>query len=140
MDSEVTENLFPLLSLPAEIRDMVYEHVLFASACTTNVPQRQANLEKGVEIHTNILFTNHQVFQEARNVIIGAQLVQVISQGGKLQKLRQGATVEDGIPLFHTRYRLFCLLKHVSKFLWPFLNANAPLLSKFRSTTRTAYD
>lgn len=117
MDSETTEEFFPLLELPLEIRDMVYEHVLFASAHTTDISPRRAIVDVGTPIHTNILLTSRQVFQEARNVIIGAQLVHVTTHGGKLEDLRTRAAMEDGIPMFHTKYRHFCLLKHFSKLL-----------------------
>ncbi|KAG6363961.1 hypothetical protein INS49_009064 [Diaporthe citri] len=115
MDSETAKQSFRLLELPPEIRDMVYVHVLFASAHTTDISQRKASLDidVGTPIHTNILLTSRHVFQEARNVIIGAQLVQVITCGGKHQDLRTGAAMEDRIPTFHTRYRHFCLLKHI---------------------------
>lgn len=81
---------------------MVYEQVLFASA-------------RGIKIHTNILLTSRQVFEEARNVIIGAQLVQVITRGQTPLLWKIAAFLEDGIPLFHSRYRKFCLLKHRSE-------------------------
>lgn len=115
MDSRASERPFPLLDLPGELRDLVYEQVLFASAWTTDTSQRRENLKKGVSIHTNILLTSRQVFEEAQNVIIGAQLVKVCIRGGKPQSLQSVAAIEDGIPMFHTRYRKFCLLKHNSE-------------------------
>lgn len=115
---------------------MVYEHVLFASTRTTDISQRQASLDVGTPIHTNILLTSRQVFQEARNVIIGAQLVQVITRGGKLQDLRTRAAMEDGIPMFHTRYRHFCLLKHISKLLSPYHR----IISLFGFKCKNAYE
>ncbi|KAI7779785.1 hypothetical protein LA080_000382 [Diaporthe eres] len=113
MDSQIAKESFPLLDLPPEVRDMIYERVLFASAHTTDICQCQVCLDVGTPFHTNILLTSRQVFQEARNVLIGAQLVQVVTHGSKLQDLRTGAAMEDGIPMFHTRYRHFCLLKHI---------------------------
>lgn len=120
MDSEIAKESFPLLELPPEIRDMIYEHVLFASAHTTDICQCQVCLNVSTSIHTNILLASRQVFKEARNVIIGAHLVQVVTHGGKLQDLRTRAATEDRIPMFHTRYRHFCLLKHISKLLSPY--------------------
>lgn len=117
MDSETGKEVFPLLNLPAEIRDMIYEHVLFASAHITDITQRQASVKKGIQIHTNILLASRQVFQEAQNALLRVQLVQVISHGAKLQDLQQRAAVEDGIPLFHPRFKRFCLLKHISRLL-----------------------
>lgn len=116
MDSRIPQKTFPLLDLPGELRDMIYEQVLFASAVTTDISQRRANLEKGVQIHTNILLISRQVFEEARNVMIGTQLVQVITRGGVPENWRIAAAIEDGIPLFHPRYRKFCLLKHRSEY------------------------
>jgi hypothetical protein len=115
MDSRISSTSFPLLDLPGELRDLVYEHALFASAWTTDTSQRRENLKNGVQIHTNILLTSRQVFEEARNVMIDAQLVKVSIRGGKPQSLRSAAAIEDGIPMFHTRYTKFCLLKHRSE-------------------------
>lgn len=117
MDSTVPERQFPLLELPLEIREDVYKHVLFASAWTDNIQQRKENLKTGVQIHTNILLTSRQVFEEARNVIIGTQLVQVRVRGSIPSYLKCAAIVEDGIPMFHRRYEMFCLLAHNSEWL-----------------------
>lgn len=116
MESATNKECFRLLDLPAEIRDMIYEHILFGSAHDTDASQREASLDSGIEIQTNILLTSRQVFREARNTIFRAQTVQITSHGGKLQEMRRRAVVEDGVPLYHPKYKLFCLMKHISKF------------------------
>jgi hypothetical protein len=115
MDSTVLIKPFPLMDFPGEIRDMVYEHVLFASADTNDSDQRETNLGYGSEINTNIFLTNRKVFEEARNVLIDAGLVHVSFCGAKLESLLHGAILEDKIQVFHWRYRGFCLMKHQSE-------------------------
>lgn len=115
MDSATDKECFRLLDLPAEIRDMIYEHLLFGSAHDTDASQREASLNDGIEIQTNILLTSRQVFREARNTIFRAQMVEITSHGGKLEEMRRRAVMEDGIPLYHPKYKHFCLLEHISK-------------------------
>lgn len=119
MDSATNKECFRLLDLPAEIRDMIYEHVLFGSAHDTDASQRAASLDDGIEIQTNILLTSRQVRREARNTIFRAQMVEITSHGGKLEEMCRRAVVEDGIPLYHPKDKYFCLLKHTSKFCLP---------------------
>lgn len=94
---------------------MVYEHVLFASACTEDVLERLKTLGSGFQIHTKILLASRQLFEEARNVLIDAQLVLVDVRGWKPTSLVFAAVIKDGIPLFHPRYSAFCLLEHNSE-------------------------
>lgn len=110
MDSTISHTTFPLLELPGELRDMVYEQVLFASTVG------DFGITLGVKIHTNILLTSRQVFEEARNAIIRAQLVQVIGHGQIPLDWMIAAFREDRIPLFQPRYRKFCLLRHRSEY------------------------
>ncbi|KAG8158029.1 hypothetical protein KVR01_012301 [Diaporthe batatas] len=139
--SKVTKDPFPLLELPIEIRNIVYEYVLFEPGRVDrrDVEQRLVDIYGdgieiptgmilgsrelldqhlvdihgyGIKIPTNILLASRQLFEEARNVLIGAQLVKVNTYGWKNEALRLEAARNDKIPMFHKMYGEFCLLEH----------------------------
>ncbi|KAJ0115570.1 hypothetical protein J7T55_010393 [Diaporthe amygdali] len=113
MGSETVHKPFRFLHLPAELRDMVYDHVLFAPSFPTNtIDNRLRNINVDAQIHTNILFANRQVFEEAKETILRAGLVFVVSRGFSPEFPRDTAVLVDQIPVFHRKYESLCFVTH----------------------------
>ncbi|KAK2613200.1 hypothetical protein N8I77_000127 [Diaporthe amygdali] len=113
MGSETVHKPFRFLHLPAELRDMVYDHVLFAPSFPTNtIDKRLRNINVDAQIHTNILFANRQVFEEAKETILRAGLVLVVSRGFSPEFLRDTVVLVDQIPVLHRKYESLCFMTH----------------------------
>lgn len=99
---------------------MVYDHVLFAPSFPTNtIDKRLRNINVDAQIHTNILFANRQVFEEAKETILRAGLVLVVSRGFSPEFLCDTAALVDQIPVFNRKYESLCFVTHRGKFLRP---------------------
>lgn len=125
---------FPqFLKLPGELRNEVYEQVLFdfpapdmarlLHAHALGIQHRRGRPEPWSIIHgrinTNILLTNRGVFNEARYIIITrAQLVSIeYSHGLNLDYVHYVLRIlrYTSIPILPTRYNNFCVMTHSGK-------------------------
>lgn len=115
---------FDIMGLPREVRDDIYEDVIF-DLSPPDLFLRGPELDpaKFRNMNTNILLTNRKVYNEALDVIERrAQLVLVSATPLRPGVLRNGETpmgiltANSGITMIHPKYRNLCIMTHHSTY------------------------
>lgn len=128
MDSLISacEQSFRFLDLPAELRFCIYEFAII----DLPLPDPDSSLTyiqnayirptgpnlKWQGLHTNILLTNRQIFEEAYNTVVRrAQLIKVTVHGLQVNLSVKHVLAMTQISVLPLEYRDFCVLRHESK-------------------------
>lgn len=108
-----------LLDLPREVRDDIYEAVIFdLSPPDMFMKIDDPDSTQLRKMDTNILLTNRQMYWEARDVIIHrGQLIMVSTSFQDLKTIETCLMHTSGITPIDPIYRNLCIMSHHSRYL-----------------------